>query len=864
MVEKKPKFDIDRRFHMLQFGLDEHQSASFLKDSRAALILAGAKNVASLKSHQHRIDLISKLKGKSLEVFRKWALKNLDNLDNTVGLAETLATLSETLADGFYDGDNSKNLWRNILVAYLHPETQAEVEEFIAPAKKVVKTKIDRNDVKANIELEEVTAAGPEERGALKKNGFTIKKTVSFSREIFGDAGELPVLGVSTNVLPSGQFFVHMAGAISDEDLIVLTEHESEILFPESGDATGYPDDYFGMSPPRDMLAIWSVKYYNAERKTRFLISDFHSRVYHVYKVPHASTEPDLVRSWIQHEYVGRTSVYPVFELSDGLIIKAPGDPTEFFNYNFDTPFNGYESHDAVSWQGKLIVIRPFPAAQIKYDCATINSAIKRLFKVRSDISSFPVLTKGNLQDLAALASKESDDSLISQSSIRAINSIESIFSVRENVEEFFGDILNQPEVVSRLNEEIEKVRAEQKTLLETGKTELKQLAASKQKLLNEIHAANQSVKNEALELTRELKKAFEKAAKDGVKTLSEVAVLQSFIGASNTVTPNSFIQNKAPEKISLEVPSPKEISSNLDLTAAINLTAMQRGLSPSCLRLAISSLLTSGVLGLIGGDSKNIISSISDIISGGNYCSVSISADMFSVGDLLNAPVASSLENLPAMSLGRLMECYQDISRSLIVELRGFNRFPPESVLAELLEIAGLSEGDSELAWRESSGTYHSLRLKAPVFFFLTFASGRSTFPIAGDQAYKLPLLDVNLLWPDKFEAHSGAASPPCFIGDKFTKNLLNHRVDARVSTYASMNILTAKKIGRLTDALQFLGDLDKDAELLSYLTYTLGRYELKELANFVESSPSNLSGFINAYLNNFNSKTSKYIFEI
>ena len=660
-------------------------------------------------------------------------------------------------------------------------------------------------------------------------------------------------------MLPSGQFFVHMAGAISGDDLIALTEPESEFLFPESGDATGYPDDYFGMSPPRDMLAIWSVKYHNAERKTRFLISDFHSRVYHVYKVPHASTDPDLIRSWIQHEYVGRASVYPVFELSDGLIIKAVGDLMEFSSYNFDTPFNGYVSHEAVSWQGKLIVIKPFPAAEIKYDCATINSAIKRLFKVRSDISGFPVLTKGNLQDLATLASKESDDGLISQSSIRAIKSVENIFAARENVEEFFSDILNQPEVVGRLNEEIQRVRAEQKTLLETGKTEFAQLAASKQKLLSEIQAANQSVKNEALELTRELKKAFEKAAKDGVKTLSEVAVLQSFIGAPNTLN-----QTKSPEKITLEIPSSKEIASTIELTNAINLRALQGGLSPSCLRVSVSSLLSSGILGLIGGETKQIVSSTSDVISGGKHCAVSISADMFGIGDLLNAPVVSPVENLPAMSLGRLLECYQDISRPLIVELKGFNRFPPESVLNELLAITDPDESDSELAWRDLFGIYHSLKVRVPVFFFLTFTSGRSTFPIAGDQAYVLPILDTDLKWPDIFEANSGTVASSTFVGDKFTRSLLNQLSEAKNPLISSVNILSAKNIRRLTDTLQVFGDSHVDAELLSYLSYSLGRYEAKELLNFVESSSSDLSRFINAYLNIFNSKISKYIFEI
>ncbi len=864
MVEKKPKFDIDRRSHMLQFGLDEHQSALFLKDSRAALIIAGAKNVASLKSHQHRIDLISKLKGKSFEVFRKWALNNIDNSDDAASLSETLATLSETLANGFYDGENSKNLWRKILLAYLHPETQAVVEQFIAPAKKLVKTKIDQNDDKVNIELEAAVTGRPEDQGTPPNKGFVVKKSVSFSREIFGDAGELPVLGVSTNVLSGGQFFVHIAGVVTENDLMVLTEPESEIMFPESGDATGYPEDYFGMSPPRDMLAIWSVKYHNAERKTRFLISNFHSRVYHVYKVPHASTDPDLVRSWIQHEFVGRTSIYPVFELLDGLIIKSSGELTEFSNYNFDMPFNAYESHEAVSWQGKLIVIKPFPAAQIKYDCATINSAIKRLFKVRSEISDFPVLTKGNLQNLAALASKESDDGLINQASNRVIKSIENIFLVRENVDEFFKEILTLPEVVSRLNEEIEKVKAEQKTLLETGKTELAQLAATKQKLLNEIQAANQSVKNEVSELTRELKKAFEKASKDGIKTLSEVAVLKTFIGTSNIGSRSALNQSNSPERITLQIQRSKEIASNTELANAINLRALSGGLSPSCLRVAVSSLLSSGVLGLIGNETKQIISSTSDVVSGGKYSTVSISTDMFGIGDLLNAPVVSYTENLPAMSLGQLMECYQDISHPLIVELKGFNRFPPESVFNELLAIADPDKSDSELAWRDTLGIYRSLKVRAPIFFFLTFTGGRSTFPMTGDQAYILPIWDADLEWPDKFEANSDALVPSCFIGDKLAGSFNNPSENVFAPQISSVNILTAKKIGRLSNTLKALGDPDLDAELLSYITYSLGRYEIKELTNFVESSSSGLSGFVNAYLNNFNSKISKYIFEI
>jgi hypothetical protein len=179
-------------------------------------------------------------------------------------------------------------------------------------------------------------------------------------------------------------------------------------------------------------------------------------------------------------------------------------------------------------------------------------------------------------------------------------------------------------------------------------------------------------------------------------------------------------------------------------------------------------------------------------------------------------------------------------------------------------LAITDPDKSDSELAWRDTLGIYHSLKVRVPTFFFLTFTGGRSTFPITGDQAYSLPILDSDLDWPDKFEANSDALVPSCFIGDKFAGTFGTPAGNVFVPQISSVNILTAKKIGRLTNALKTLGDPDVDAELLSYMAYSLGRYELKQLTNFVESTSSGLSGFVNTYLNNFNSNISKYIFEI
>ena len=844
---------------MLLFGLEEHDAATFLKENRASLILAGVKIGNLPKDNRRRMLLITKFNGRSLTILTKWIFKNISTNDDYDELSTAISTLSKSILDESYDGISQKKLWRTILIGYSNPDTKAEVDNFLTQDQKELNdTSISSEDKErskeSNLPIVKLSA-----KEVPRLRGVTTKKPLSYSREILGDVGKLPVLGVCTNILTSGQFFIHIAGAILDDNLIEFSHNESLLLFPESGDATGFPNDYFDTSPPRDLLAIWGVKYQNTDRRTRYLIRDFQSNVYQVFKVPHPSTDPDHVRSWIQYQYSGRVYVYPVFELADGVIIKTLSDTTHFANYNFDTPFNAYKSLEVVAWQGKLIVIKPFPVAEFKYDCANINSAIKRLFKVRAEITNFPVLTKANLQDLAALASKEFDDGLITQSASRAINSIEHIFSIRENVDIFFEDLLSLPEVVKKINEEIEKVRFDQKSLIDSGRAELVQLDLSKKKLLNEIQAANQVVKNQASELAKEIKKAFERASKEGVKTLSDIAVFQSFL------TPGlSSKSNKEVEKNTLDISNAKEITEFKELANSINLKAIQTGLSPNSLRIATSALISSGILGLTGGNTSQIISSIADVIAGGNLCSISISADMFSMGDLLKAPVSISSDRLVSLSLGQLLESYQNVSRSLIVELKGFNRFPPESVLDELLTLTDWNEQVRVLSWRSVSGEYSSLEIKAPIFFILTFSSGRSIFPIVGDQAYEIPLLDTGINWSDNMDPISGRVFPPTFILNSFLREIEKNYSNKKELKIDNLSLLSMEHIQELALTLQSLGESDEDANILSFLLFSIGRYDIKELLPFVDNSTSQLSGFIGDYFKNFNPKKTKYIFEI
>jgi hypothetical protein len=859
MVEKKQNFDIDRRFNMLQFGLSEHDAATFLKDNRAALILSGAKVGSIPKGHVNRIELINKLRGKSQELLLKWVLKNISNDGGPVLLTHAFELIEKSLLDCSYDGTNSKKLWQAVLIGYADPQTQSEVDDFLKTDKKITKNKVTSFQVTQLPEALTEPIVQVAAKVTRPLTGIVIKKSFNFNREIFGDAGDLPVLGYCTTVLSTGQFFIRIAGAIVDDSLMEFTESEAKLLFPETGDATGYSENYFDTPPPRDFLALWRVKYHNDEKKTRYLIDDFQLRVFRVYEVPHPSNDPDHVRSWIQNEYHGRDYVYPVFQLADGVIIKPSGSITEFSKYNFDTPFNAYSSHEAIAWQGKLIVIKPFPAAEFKYDCAGISTVIKRLFKARAELSGFPVLTKGNLQNLAALANKETDDGLLADSTTRAIKSIEHIFSVRENVETFFADIMGMPEVVEKINEVIESVKLEQKALLENESHELEQIATSKQKLLSEIQAANQAVKNVTSELTKEIKRAFERASKDGVKTLADVAVLQPFLTLSSTSNSGVSV-----EKITSELSNFKEITTFAELGTSIGVKALQFGVSPICLRAATSCLVSTGILGLSGDNTSEIISATADIISAGKLCSVSISADMFSVGDLLRAPVSIVTDRLVSSSLGQLLEFYQDIARPLIVELKGFNRIPPESVLNELLAVSAFRQQRAVLSWRNVSGLYCSLAIKAPIFFILTFSSGRSTFPIVGDQAYTIPLLDTGIEWPDRMNPIEGKKFPSTFIANNLL--MLRESIDSGMkdrNIHKTFN-LSYKFISKLALTLESLGELDDDASLISCLIFSLGRYENKDLNSFLDTSGSVLSGFISEYLKNSDQRKMKYIFEI
>jgi hypothetical protein len=270
-----------------------------------------------------------------------------------------------------------------------------------------------------------------------------------------------PILGEVATILENGQFFIDIKGILIDSDLVEINESQAMHLYPERGSATGFSEKLSNITISQNLLAIWNVHDQVNRKSARFMIDSCVNIVFEIFEIPHSSAEPDLVRSWLKESYVPSQGAFPVFELMDGIILKPPSLLRNFKSFDFSSPFLGYYSHEAIKWKGKKIVLKPFPACSFKYECITTETAVKRLFKFKSEVTSLPVISNKQLQELAFLVNKESIEKAFSNSYESIANRISVIFTIKDNVNTAIEDILKLPEIQTRLDDEISRLKKE-------------------------------------------------------------------------------------------------------------------------------------------------------------------------------------------------------------------------------------------------------------------------------------------------------------------------------------------------------------------------------------------------------------------
>lgn len=770
---------------MFALGADEHELAQCLKKKKLYLIKAGARadNLPATPADQAKF--ICALSEGQMACIRDWFYANA-GFEGLPGIGEACSILSDDAEAAALDRGERRVHWRSVLAAFVQQRDSHAVDSFlrgpslarspVLPAAMkddgiiLVKPSPARESAESSVPGGPASGrnAGVMPSGQPGSSASTVPRRLG--EVLLGDKSVLTVIGSRTKVLPSNQFFIHISGILLDDAVVHLQPDDSRLVFPDSGDATAFPNTVHVSNSSAESLSVWRVEHKSPDKKVQYVVTEFLSHTYQVFDVPHPSSEPDLVREWMKEVYEPANAVFPVFRLQDGPLLKLPTEVTDPRIANFDAPLTIYRDHPTVQWSGRTIVIKPFPVSHLQYDCAPVRTAIRKLFRESADLSGLPILTKRQIGELADAAARHSTEATIKQSVQRAKARLEQLFDNKEELDSLMEEIVLLPPVAEAIAAARSSATAAVREEAEGAKAELGKLAAEKRQLQSEIDNLKQARKKESAAVSREIKLAFDRAGADGLKTLAELSVFTSILGLSAQYPQGSAsaaapAEREAPPAVTIELailPKHSHIANPDQLRPVFDGWRLHNGLSTKMLQALIAAAATQGVAVLAGTRRHEAASALASILAAGTGCTASISADMFSISDLMNGAAAvTDAHGNHAMPLGDFIAQQQGAGRVTVVRLRGANLVPPESIIPALLEVAGTPAGCAAIPWTRKDGALQLIAAACPIVFLLELAHGRSAFPCMPPLAWEVPIIDTDAPWGDYHEPEFEMPAP-------------------------------------------------------------------------------------------------------
>jgi len=672
------------------------------------------------------------------------------------------------------------------------------------------------------------------------------------SKEIDGLMDEIMFIGKVSALTTSGAFFVTPISLLINGKLRDLPEKLAKDLFPHGGEAIGF-ENYFSKKITRGEIAIWKARYQPSDKPAQYVITDYLSRVYPVVVLPHASDEPDAVREWLLTRYQPQNDTAVIFHLIDGVSLRLPGDLSDPKQYDFDMPLESYRQVPrTLLGSHALMVITELPPVSEKYDCAEASTWIKRLLKRTDSAKYFPQFSKGQLQNLTYFISEHESDNEASY--LRAVSHLEQIADTRSFLKDTTQQLLALPqieaqiniekkEILTRYEEEQNQIKQSIAVLVEKKIQLENEISDQKKRLKKEIERINKALRQQENELELRIKKTFEAASQAGMETLAQTALLRAIIK-------NETAQVQPVQQRIISEPVAESANSNLPLTETNALTrkhqlssviekqALATGLSESLLSSLIATASITPVVGLMGKQTKLAIASLANLLAGNIWGEVSVHSDHFSFSDLMNSPTLIRLSgDTHTMTLGDFLTQQQEAGLASIVELRGFNRTPPETLLPELHECLFRTPHPAACSWTDRRNALRHLPIRHPILFLLTFTTGKSTFPLQAPLAHQLPLFLAENIWSDERPFEQNTDITPSRITPELWKTIYVDNHQPQHQACAPWEALKAALLSLLPD---------EQAQAVARLAYGLGRNTVQDIATSVDVLAPELRSYV------------------
>ena len=326
--------------------------------------------------------------------------------------------------------------------------------------------------------------------------------------------------------------FVHPIAVVRSGHTQRLSNETRRAIFPETGDIIAFPGGEYPRQPRRGEIGVWGVGEHETDRPTRFHLASEKRPVYQIRSVPFPSTDYDSVREFLKDQ-VAQTRgglLQPLlFLLDDGLIVGARGEGQDLSrDEGFESGLFAWNTLPAHRLEGRLLVLGPLPKEPNVFECAPLLATVRKLFRSSAgDVKGLGKLTRAQLRELTeSLGSAQTGLHMLRIQRIKG--ELERLSEQRDALQELVSVLMEHPSVKTRIDElihqEAQRELAEKKSL----EGEIARLQKERDDWEGRIRRQQAEHRKLRDETAAVVMAAFEKARKEGVETLAEVAVFQA------------------------------------------------------------------------------------------------------------------------------------------------------------------------------------------------------------------------------------------------------------------------------------------------------------------------------------------------
>jgi hypothetical protein len=336
-------------------------------------------------------------------------------------------------------------------------------------------------------------------------------------------------LGICTDSVPDHPtkpaFIEVMAVRIGDHWCRLSLEQLREWI-PDEGRLIAYANKKVSR-PWRDEVGVWAVEHFDTSNDIKYRLRAKTSPVYEVFDLPFSSTDVDGLREAIRKHRVA-THTRPIFRTADGLLIRVPKEAFEFATEGFDEPLHVWTLVGAIEWKGRRFVIGGLPAPEARLDCRELDRVLPSMVYQAARVAGIS-MSRSQANELidAVIANRDSADPLRTKAIAKELDvQISNIANLQAIVEA----LLTHPRLIAEIQRA--KSAAVESALKERAdlSAEIGQLKIARANVEKEIREKKTECQGLPAQVSKQVKAAFENAARDGVEILGQVGLLSAFM----------------------------------------------------------------------------------------------------------------------------------------------------------------------------------------------------------------------------------------------------------------------------------------------------------------------------------------------